>query len=68
MTDILTACLANEEATVRALLTGKGQTYVATYSPFSDDVISLSVYVAPNINFGGDIDKSGSKVLVHTKA
>jgi hypothetical protein len=68
MSEILTACLAAEEANVRAFLTGQGQLYVATYRPFDDDVISFSSWEPPNINAIGGVNKKGTKVLIHTRA
>jgi len=68
MANILTACLASEETTVKALLTGQGQTYVATYGPFNEAVVSVSLYNAPNVDFGCAYAKPGGKVLVHTTA
>jgi len=68
MADILTACLASEEATVKALLIGQGQTYVATYRPFNEAVMTVSLYNPPNIDIGCTYARPGSKVLVHTTA
>jgi len=68
MSEILTVCLATEEATVKAFLTGQGQKYVATYGPFDADIMSFSKWESPNINIIGGINRSGSKVLVHTQA
>lgn len=68
MADILTICAADQEATVKAFLTGQGHTYVATYAPFNDDVVSISQYVPPNVNLVGGINQQGPKVMVHTRA
>lgn len=67
MADILTACLANEEAMIRELLTGKGQHYIATYGPFPEQVITFSGYEPPDINFKGSYSRAGDKVIVHTR-
>jgi hypothetical protein len=67
MSHILTACLATDEANVKAFLTGKGQVYVATYGPFTDNVMTFSQWQAPNINIIGGLNEPGTKVLIHTQ-
>jgi hypothetical protein len=66
MSEILTACLQTEEATVRAFLTGQGQTYIGTYGPFNDSVMSFSSWQQPNIQLIGGFNSPGPKVLIHT--
>ena len=68
MADILTVCLATEEADLKAFLIGQGQTHVATYSPFGENVMTFSEWLVPNVKLIGGINRPGNKVLVHTRA
>jgi len=67
MTDHLTACLATEEATVKAFLTTHGHTYVKTLGPFTNGDLILNTITPPAqpSACGGDT-RAGTKVVVHT--
>jgi hypothetical protein len=67
MSDHLTACLASDEANVRAFLTGHGHVYVETFGPFANGDLILNTNVPPPSACGG-LPGPAPKVVVHTTA
>ena len=65
MSDHLTACLAKDEANVRAFLEKNGHTYVETLGPFTKGNLILNFNKPPPSACGG-LGDPGPKVLVHT--
>jgi hypothetical protein len=67
MDDHLTACLAADEANVRAFLVANGHVYVNTLGPFVNGNLILNTNVPPPSACGG-LQGAGPKVVVHTTA
>lgn len=72
MPDHMTACLAADEANVRAILTAApfNHTYIETFGPFTNGDLFLNTFAsggAPS-TVGGIKANGGNTVVVHTKA
>ena len=71
MPDHFTACLATDEATLKAILTAApyNHTYIETFAPFTKGDLRFNVYDsggAPTIV--GAVTAAGNKVIVHTQS